>query len=59
MIEYLKDLISKKTAKKKARRHTQEYGHTIDAFQMAEEGEIRFANWKNPLIPPRFLPNRK
>ena len=55
MLDYLKNLIAKKVAKKKARRHTQEYGHTIDTFHLAEEGEIQFANWNNPLIRPKQI----
>lgn len=55
MIGYLKNLIAKKIARKKARRHTQEYGHTLDAFQLPETGEIKFANWANPLIKPKKI----
>ncbi len=55
MINYLRGLISKKIAKKKARRHTQEYGHILDTFQLRETGEIKFANWANPLIKPKTI----
>lgn len=55
MINYLKGLISKKIAKKKARRHTQEYGHTLNTFQLRETGEIKFANWANPLIKSKTI----
>ncbi len=51
MIDYLKKALKKK----KARRITQEYDHTIDTFGLAEEGEIHFANWTNPLIKPKVI----
>ncbi|TDB63430.1 FkbM family methyltransferase [Arundinibacter roseus] len=47
--------IKKALAKKKARRYFDEYGHRIDTFKLAEEGEIRFANWTNPLIKPKEI----
>jgi FkbM family methyltransferase len=55
MINYLKELIAKKVAKKKARRHTQEYGHVINTFKLRDTGEIKFANWANPLIKPKTI----
>ncbi len=55
MINYLKELISKKLSRKRARRYTQEYGHTIDTFKLEKEGEIQFANWQNPLIRPKTI----
>lgn len=51
MFEYLK----KSLARKKARRQFQEYPHVIDTFSLAEEGEIQFANWVNPLVNPKTI----
>jgi len=45
MFKYIKDSI----ARKKARRTTQKYSHTVERFQLEKEGTIEFANWNNPL----------
>ena len=55
MINFLKNLVDRTLARKKARRYTQEYGHTLDTFQLVDAGEIRFANWTNPLIKPKTI----
>ena len=51
MFEYFKNSL----ARKKARRQFQEYPHKTDTFLLAEEGEISFANWKNPLVNPKVI----
>ncbi|TLU98279.1 FkbM family methyltransferase [Dyadobacter luticola] len=51
MFEYFK----RRSARRKARRHFQEYPHVIDTFELADEGKISFANWENPLIKPKVI----
>lgn len=51
MFKYFKESF----ARKKARRVTAKYPYEIDSFQLAKEGEVQFANWKNPLIPPQTI----
>ncbi|GAB4040187.1 FkbM family methyltransferase [Spirosoma jeollabukense] len=51
MFKYLKESF----ARKKARRVTAKYPYEIDSFQLATEGEVQFANWRNPLIPPQNI----
>ncbi|MEO7960247.1 MAG: FkbM family methyltransferase [Ginsengibacter sp.] len=41
--------------RKKARRFTREYAAKIDTFELKDEGKIDFANWDNPLAPPRIV----
>lgn len=51
MFKYFKESF----ARKKARRVTAKYPYEIDSFQLAKEGKVQFANWKNPLIPPKTI----
>lgn len=51
MFNYLKESF----ARKKARRVTAKYPYEVDSFQLAKEGTVQFANWKNPLIPPKTI----
>ena len=51
MFNYLKESF----ARKKARRVTAKYPYEIDSFQLEKEGKVQFANWKNPLIPPKAI----
>lgn len=40
-------------ARKKARRHFNEYAYQVDTFDLPGDGIVQFANWQNPLIPPK------
>ncbi len=51
MFNYLKESF----ARKKARRVTAKYPYEVDSFQLAQEGKVNFANWKNPLIPSKTI----
>ncbi|MVM29670.1 FkbM family methyltransferase [Spirosoma sp. HMF4905] len=51
MFNYLKESF----ARKKARRVTAKYPYEVNTFQLAKEGTVEFANWKNPLIPPKTI----
>lgn len=51
MFKYLKESF----ARKKARRVTAKYPYEVNSFQLAKEGTVEFANWKNPLIPPKTI----
>lgn len=51
MLEFLEKWLTRR----RARRQFSEYSHVIDTFQLAEEGMISFANWKNPLIKPKTI----
>lgn len=51
MLKYLKESL----ARKKARRITSKYPSEINTFQLALEGTVQFANWKNPLVPSRKI----
>lgn len=31
------------------------YGHRVDRFQLGEDGEIEFANWKHPVCEPKSV----
>jgi FkbM family methyltransferase len=48
MINYIKLSLKRK----RARRVTQEYPHTISRFELEREGLVEFANWDNPLLTP-------
>lgn len=48
LFEYVK----LKLEKRKAKRVFNEYSYRIDSFDLANEGIIQFANWKNPLTIP-------
>ena len=51
MLKYLKESF----ARKKARRVTSKYPNEVNSFQLAGEGLVEFANWKNPLVPSKTL----
>ncbi|MBX2921953.1 MAG: FkbM family methyltransferase [Chitinophagaceae bacterium] len=51
MFKYIKNTLSRK----KARKVTQEYAPRIDNFDLQDEGNIQFANWTNPLVPPKKI----
>lgn len=51
MFNYLKASF----ARKKARRVTAKYPYEVNSFQLENEGIVQFANWKNPLIPPKTV----
>ncbi|QIP14872.1 FkbM family methyltransferase [Spirosoma aureum] len=51
MLNYLKESF----ARKKARRITSKYGHETNTFQLADDGLVEFANWKNPLVEPKII----
>jgi FkbM family methyltransferase len=51
MLNYLKESF----ARKKARRITSKYGHETSTFQLADDGLVEFANWKNPLVEPKII----
>ncbi len=42
-------------ARKRARRITSTYPYEVSTWQLAKEGPVAFANWKNPLITPITL----
>jgi FkbM family methyltransferase len=44
------EFINKAIARRNAKRVTQEYPTRIDIFKLKEKGEIKFANWENPLV---------
>ena len=46
MINYFKASFKRK----KARRVTKEYPHSIISFDLEQDGKIEFANWENPLV---------
>ena len=46
MLKYFKDSLKRKIA----RRITKKYPTRIDTFQIENYGEIKFANWENPLV---------
>ena len=46
MFNYIKESL----ARKKARRITSKYPHEVNTFDLASEGVVEFANWKNPLV---------
>ncbi len=48
MLNYLKASFRRKIA----RRFTKEYPAVIDHFQVEGLGNVDFANWSNPLVPP-------
>lgn len=41
--------------RKKARRFFQDFGYRIDSFRLKEDGQVDYANWLNPLVPPKEL----
>lgn len=49
MLSYIKKAI----VRKKARRVTQIYPYRIDTFHLEGDGQVKFANWENPLIEPK------
>lgn len=49
------DYIRKKLARKKARRVFSEYPIEIDSYNLPQEGKVDFANWRNPLLPPKVI----
>jgi len=51
LLKYLRESF----ARKKARRKFNEYAYKIDSFELPEEGTVQFANWQNPLIPPKKI----
>ncbi|GAB3956578.1 hypothetical protein GCM10028805_46870 [Spirosoma harenae] len=51
MFNYLKESF----ARKKARRVTSKYPYEVVSFQLAKEGTVEFANWKNPLVPAKTI----
>jgi len=51
MFGYLKKSFNRKLA----RRITKEYPVTIDTFSLREYGQIKFANWENPLVEKKIL----
>lgn len=51
MINYIKTSIRRK----RARRITDEYPHSIINFDLEGDGLIEFANWENPLVTPVAL----
>ena len=51
MFDYLKQSF----ARKKARRIFSKYPCDITSFQLANEGSVQFANWKNLLIEPKVI----
>lgn len=51
MIKYLIDSFKRK----KARRITKKYSTRIDNFNIPGIGDIRFANWENPLTTPKEI----
>lgn len=53
MFNYLINSIKRKIA----RRVTQKYPTKIDRFQIEGLGEVKFANWQNPLVVPKILSN--
>jgi FkbM family methyltransferase len=44
------DYLRQSFARKKARRVFSKYPYDVTSFQLAHEGSVQFANWKNPLI---------
>lgn len=51
LLKYLRESF----ARKKARRKFNEYAYKIDTFELSEDGTVQFANWQNPLIPPKQI----
>ncbi len=51
LLRYLRDSFNRK----KARRVFQHFGYQIDQFQLPDEGTIEYANWLNPLVPPKMI----
>lgn len=49
------DYFKKSFRRKSARRYTREYPATITSFNLSREGKIEFANWDNPLVPPKAV----
>ena len=41
--------------RKKARRYFQDFGYRVDRFDLEREGVVEYANWLNPLVPPKKL----
>ena len=52
MFDYLINSFKRKIA----RRVTKEYPTTIDTFETKEYGRIKFANWENPLVSKKDIP---
>lgn len=48
MINYFRESFKRKIA----RRFTREYPTRVDAFEIEGVGEVKFANWLNPLVKP-------
>ena len=55
MLNYLKESF----ARKKARRVTSKYPYEVNSIQLASEGTVEFANWKNPLVPLRKITQKQ
>ncbi|GAB2559013.1 FkbM family methyltransferase [Spirosoma areae] len=51
MFDYLKQSF----ARKKARRVFSKYPYEISSFDLASEGTVQFANWKNPLVDQKLI----
>lgn len=51
MFDYLKQSF----ARKKARRVFSKYPYEVTSFQLANDGLVQFANWKNPLVSPKQI----
>ena len=51
MIDYFR----KSFQRKRARRITEEYPPTISLIDLPKDGQLEFANWSNPLVPPFVL----
>jgi FkbM family methyltransferase len=49
------DYFKKSFRRKSARRYTREYPATVTSFDLSHEGKIEFANWDNPLVPPKTV----
>lgn len=52
MLNYLINSFKRKIA----RRVTKEYSTTIDSFETKNHGIIKFANWNNPLVERKIIP---
>ena len=51
MLEYFKNSFKRKVA----RRVTKEYPTRVDTFQIEGYGEVKFANWENPLVKSKVI----
>lgn len=51
MINYFKESFNRKVA----RRITKKYSTRIDTFELQNFGEVKFANWENPLVESKVI----